>query len=101
MKVSVQYAAEPVNKRVLGAGKAISPLPDEDELERIDREWKREAFGDIDQPIAAEKNGDRALGGGSGELRVPSDREWEAMDKEWRESFEGKFRAGAARSSAG
>jgi len=35
-------AEQPVGQRVLGAGKAIFPLPDEDELERIDREWKRE-----------------------------------------------------------
>ena len=34
--------SEPVGQRVLGAGKAIVPLPDEAELERIDREWKRE-----------------------------------------------------------
>jgi hypothetical protein len=37
-------ASEEIMKRgrVLGAGKAIHPLPDEAELERIDREWKRE-----------------------------------------------------------
>jgi hypothetical protein len=37
-------ASEEIMKRsrVLGAGKAICPLPDEAELERIDREWKRE-----------------------------------------------------------
>jgi hypothetical protein len=28
--------------RILGAGKAFSRLPSEEELERIDREWKRE-----------------------------------------------------------
>jgi antitoxin (DNA-binding transcriptional repressor) of toxin-antitoxin stability system len=29
-------------KRVLGAGTALTHLPSEEELERIDREWKRE-----------------------------------------------------------
>jgi antitoxin (DNA-binding transcriptional repressor) of toxin-antitoxin stability system len=29
-------------KRILGAGKALKYLPSEEELERIDREWKRE-----------------------------------------------------------
>ena len=29
-------------KRILGAGKALTHLPSEEELERIDREWKRE-----------------------------------------------------------
>jgi antitoxin (DNA-binding transcriptional repressor) of toxin-antitoxin stability system len=31
-----------VPERVLGVGKALTNLPDEEELERIDREWKRE-----------------------------------------------------------
>ena len=35
-------ASENAGKRVLGAGTAIAQLPSEDELERIDREWKRE-----------------------------------------------------------
>jgi hypothetical protein len=91
MNVSGQYAAKPVGQRVLGAGKAIHPLPDEEELERIDREWKREIFGDTEQPTAAENSGDRVLGAGRGELRVPSDDELDAIDKEWRKSFEGKL----------
>jgi hypothetical protein len=31
-----------MGKRVLGAGTALTALPSEEELERIDREWKRE-----------------------------------------------------------
>jgi antitoxin (DNA-binding transcriptional repressor) of toxin-antitoxin stability system len=34
--------APPTGKRVLGAGTAFARLPSEDELERIDSEWKRE-----------------------------------------------------------
>ncbi len=34
--------ATPTAKRVLGAGTALTHLPSEEELERIDRQWKRE-----------------------------------------------------------
>ncbi len=92
----VRSSAIDSSKRVLEAGKAITHLPDEEDLERIDREWKSETFGDPAQPTVEEKTGDRLLGAGRGELRVPSDEEWDAMDKEWRKSFEGKFGADAA-----
>jgi antitoxin (DNA-binding transcriptional repressor) of toxin-antitoxin stability system len=38
----VRSSAVDAPKRVLGAGKAFTHLPGEEELERIDREWKRE-----------------------------------------------------------
>jgi antitoxin (DNA-binding transcriptional repressor) of toxin-antitoxin stability system len=35
----------PAGKRILGVGTALAYLPGEEELERIDREWKRELEG--------------------------------------------------------
>lgn len=92
----VRTNAVEVPNRVLGAGKAFTHLPGEEDLERIDREWKREIFDDGARVTTAEKKGNRVLGAGRGEIRVPSDEEWDAMDKEWRKSFEDKLSADAA-----
>ena len=42
VRSSTSDASVRAGKRILGAGTAVTALPDEDELERIDREWKRE-----------------------------------------------------------
>jgi hypothetical protein len=44
----VSAVSNPTRPRVLGQGKAIVNLPSEEELERIDREWK---LGFIDGPV--------------------------------------------------
>jgi hypothetical protein len=44
----VSAVPKPKRPRVLGAGKAIANLPSEEDLERIDREWK---LGFIDSPV--------------------------------------------------
>ncbi len=40
VRSAVANPAAPLAQRVLGAGKAIFPLPEEAELDRIDQEWK-------------------------------------------------------------
>jgi len=38
----IVISREQAGKRILGAGTALTHLPSEEELERIDREWKQE-----------------------------------------------------------
>ncbi len=44
LRVTAEVSApelRPAGKRILGAGKALKYLPSEEELERIDREWRK------------------------------------------------------------